>query len=664
MILSDKKIGLLLFGTFILLGVVIFYSESPTTKKAIKTEYSNINYDYHSNDPCISKPKEFRSDKKSEPKNISIYFDVKALDDNYGNVFQTADDPLTIRLELSHPNTLSLIAGNDKAAVNIYKITDKFELNVWHKVEVNVNEDKKIEVDIDGQNMLSVVDKSIMYNTSDIAVGSGYNKLRGFQGEIKNFHINYERYQRVFILELITILTNILLVISALLLFYKLLVCNDDEGLYVLLQSQHPVPAQYLEAQRKRIRIIGLLVGVGFSLSFCHYLVLSYFGFHENVFDYLLSPNGLFDDFTQVSSYVHDNNPYALKAGFASQFPFLYRLASIFAVLPGSLSIFLYLLIFFIFFIIYCWGNIPFSDNATIIKNVFIFSFLTYPFLFCLNRGNYELILFIFLAIFIYLYEEGRVYKSIPFLSMAIALKLFPAIFIILLLSDRKYKAVFYTLLLAFLIMVASYASFKGGILVNLKLHMSNLQLYNEDYAIGNGGLGYCNSAFCGMKAIVAYFHPESFHAFVKLFFKLYTWSTLLFFTLISAYMFIEKKYWKKVTLLVFCMNILPHVSADYKLIHVFIPLFLFINKTETDNHDLSFIVIFSLMLISKSYYYFQFEPSLQIVPYVVNIAVILNPIIMGIGVFTIVFSGLGTWYYTRQARSLCQQEKKIVKGV
>jgi len=111
-------------------------------------------------------------------------------------------------------------------------------------------------------------------------------------------------------------------------------------------------------------------------------------------------------------------------------------------------------------------------------------------------------------------------------------------------------------------------------------------------------------------------------------------------------------------------MNILPHVSADYKLIHVFIPLFLFINKTETDNHDLSFIVIFSLMLISKSYYYFQFEPSLQIVPYVVNIAVILNPIIMGIGVFTIVFSGLGTWYYTRQARSLCQQEKKIVKGV
>src|SRR3989338_7732877 len=166
MILSDKKIGLLLFGTFILLGVVIFYSESPTTKKAIKTEYSNINYDYHSNDPCISKPKEFRSDKKSEPKNISIYFDVKALDDNYGNVFQTADDPLTIRLELSHPNTLSLIAGNDKAAVNIYKITDKFELNVWHKVEVNVNEDKKNEVDIDGQNMLSFVDKSIMYNTS------------------------------------------------------------------------------------------------------------------------------------------------------------------------------------------------------------------------------------------------------------------------------------------------------------------------------------------------------------------------------------------------------------------------------------------------------------------------------------------------------------------
>lgn len=651
MILSDKKLGLLLFGTFILLGVVIFYSESPTTKKVIKTEYSNINYDYHSNDPGLSKPKEFRSDKKSEPKNISIDFDVKALDDNYDNMFQTAGDPATIRLELTHPKTLSLIVGNEKSELSIYKVTENFALNVWHKVEININEDKATEVILDGQKMLSFIGKGISYDISDIAVGTGYNKLRGFQGEIKNFHIGYERYKPVFIFKFIVMLSNILLITSILAIFYKLLVEMDDSDPRILSQGQSLVSDQSIETSKKRVRIIGLFVIAGFILSFCHYLLLSHFGFHENVFDYLFSYNGLFDDFTNVSIYIQDNNPYALRAPIASQFPFLYRLASVFTVLPGRLSVLTFLLIFIIYFVMYCWKNISFLENITIMKYVFIFSFLTYPFLFCLNRGNYEVILFIFLAIFIYLYEKGMVYKSIPFLSLAIAMKLFPAIFITLLLSDRKYKAVFYTLLLAFLITIASYASFKDGLLINIKLHMFNLQLYNEEYARGNGGLGYCNSFFCGIKAIVAYFHPQSFDAFVKLFFKPYTGSTLIFFALISAYIFfVEKEFWKKVTLLVFCMNIFPHVSADYKLIHIFIPLFLFINKDKIDEHDFLYAIIFSLMLISKSYFYFQFEPSLNIVPYVVNIAVILNPIIMGIGVLTIVFSGL--WEY-RQRQSM-----------
>lgn len=655
MILKDKKLVLLLFCTFVCLGIVIFYFESTPTKKVIKTEYSNINYDYHSNDPGLSKPKEFRSDKKSEPKNISINFDVKALDDYYDNIFQTAGDPATIRLELTHPNILILVAGNEKSELSIYKVTDNFALNVWHRVEVNINEDKAVEVILDGQRTLSFTDKSISYEISDIAVGTGYNKLRGFQGQIKNFHIRYERYHKLLIFDLIVTLTNILIVISVLLLFYRLLFFRDVEQQYPLQQSQNQVSVQS-RAQRKRIRIIGLFVIAGFILSFCHYFVLSYFGFHENVFDYLLSPHGLFDDFTNVSIYIKDNNPYALRAPIASQFPFLYRLASVFAVLPGKLSIFIFLLIFIIFFVMYCWRNISFLENITIMKYIFIFSFFTYPFLFCLNRGNYEVILFIFLAIFIYLYEKGMVYKSIPFLSLAIAMKLFPAIFIILLLSDRKYKAVFYTLLLAFLVTVASYASFKGGLLVNIKLHMFNLQLYNEDYARGNGGMGYCNSFFCGIKAVVAYFHPQFFHAFVNLFFKPYTGFTLVFFSLISAYIFfVEKEFWKKVTLLVFCMNILPHVSADYKLIHIFIPLFLFINKDKIDKHDFLYATIFSLMLMSKSYFYFRFEPSLNIVPYVVNIAVILNPIIMAIGVLTILFSGL--WEYR------LQQETKLAKG-
>ena len=50
----------------------------------------------------------------------------------------------------------------------------------------------------------------------------------------------------------------------------------------------------------------------------------------------------------------------------------------------------------------------------------------------------------------------------------------------------------------------------------------------------------------------------------------------------IAAYVvLVEKEFWKKVAILVVAMLLLPHVSADYKLIHIFLPLFLFINISE-----------------------------------------------------------------------------------
>jgi hypothetical protein len=93
-------------------------------------------------------------------------------------------------------------------------------------------------------------------------------------------------------------------------------------------------------------------------------------------------------------------------------------------------------------------------------------------------------------------------------------------------------------------------------------------------------------------------------------------------------------------------MNIFPHVSADYKLIHLFIPLFLYINTKKTDNNDLLYISIFSLLVISKSYYYFRFDPSAAIIPYATNSAAILNPVIMITGVIIIMTSGIKKLWY------------------
>jgi hypothetical protein len=81
--------------------------------------------------------------------------------------------------------------------------------------------------------------------------------------------------------------------------------------------------------------------------------------------------------------------------------------------------------------------------------------------------------------------------------------------------------------------------------------------------------------------------------------------AALLIFVLLSFYIILkENKFWKKVTLLVFSMCLLPHVSGNYKLLSLFIPIFLFINSPgyKDEKHDLLYTLLFAFLLIPKNY--------------------------------------------------------------
>jgi hypothetical protein len=83
-----------------------------------------------------------------------------------------------------------------------------------------------------------------------------------------------------------------------------------------------------------------------------------------------------------------------------------------------------------------------------------------------------------------------------------------------------------------------------------------------------------------------------------------------------------EKELWRKVALLALAMILLPQVSPDYKLMHVFIPLFLFINKPAAQRRDVLYTILFALLLIPKSY--------LRLAPFPeASSSLLLNPLIM-----------------------------------
>jgi hypothetical protein len=608
--------------------------------KAIKeVRHAGIEYDSRSVNPKNKEIKAYFEPDSADLREVDIHFKMKVHSiGNYGNVFQTAPLNDGVRLELSSPSTIAaIVKRRDEQEPYGFILTDELKLNTEYRVRIHIDRNDRIRCYLNGAIAANTKYKDlgkIEYTISEISVGSGFSKARVFDGEISDFVLDYKLFSKKPVAMSLVVIVEASLLLS--ILAYLLS--------FMTTSTSNLMSGRTLNRERK-IALISLFVLCGFLVSVGHYAFLSLQGFHSNVYDYLLNQNEIFDDFFNQSLYVQDNNPYALNSSFACMFPFLYRIASFFAILPDHVAIFLFTLLFTLFFLYYSYKNILVEQKSQTLSHVLIVSFLSFPFMFTLSRGNYEAIVFIFLALFVSSYEKGNVNRSLIPLSLAISMKLFPAIFLILLLSDKRYKETGYTIILSIAITVASYASFEGGLAQNFRMHLHALQLYNSDYAIGNAGLSYGHSLFGAFKLLLlSNFYSTSFPEIVRSLFSGYALVVAILFGLISVYIFyMEKEFWKKVALLVFSMLLFPHVSADYRLIHLFVPLYLFINKSNDDSHDLAYVIIFSSLLITKSYYYYRFDPRTGIVPFSTDLSVILNPAIMISGILLIICTGINS---------------------
>lgn len=622
---------------------IVGYEDRYIYKTIGGNKYVSVDYDRHSDNAEKAKVKTYFEQTSSDIKEVYIDFKMKIYSLNeYQNIFQTAPFNEGIRLELAPPSTLGLVVQQKDTHVPFGVIlANSCVLNEWYHITISIDKNRRVRISI---NDFPVIDSKDMpigeidYKISDIAIGSGFSKTRDFDGALADFSFEYRLLEKRKALSAGILIGKIILILE--ITFVTAVFIFRRRSVKAMLSGDTEF------SREDKITFISSFILISSVLSVGHYFLLRYSGFHHSVYDFMLSPMDIFKDFTNLNYYVHGNNPYAFNIAPVCPFPFLFRLIHLFAVLPDTFSIALYMILFIAFLLLYCYKSIYLRNHARNMNNIIICSLLTYPFWFTLSRGNYEAILFIFVALFVHFYEKNKVGLSILFLAMSIAMKLYPAIFLILFMTDKKYKEVLYTTLLALLLTGVSYESFTGGFLVNLKLNLEALQKYNIEYVVGNGGLGYGNSLFGAFKILIAYFRPESFYILVINSLTEYALMSFLLTGLIAVYiLFVEKEYWKRIALLVFCMNLFPYVSADYKMIHFLIPLFSYLNQTKAEGYDLIYLMVFALLLIPKSFYYFQFDSRAGVIPFVVSIAGLLNPAIMLMGILIIIVGGIKVWY-------------------
>jgi len=396
-----------------------------------------------------------------------------------------------------------------------------------------------------------------------------------------------------------------------------------------------------------KINILSFVIvaGFGFAVAF-HYVLGFYQGLPYPYNTFLFLPKAHFLDFFDVIRDSQGLNPYI--GAKSAQYPFLIIIGYLFSLIPRN-SFQIYLLLICIPFLIFNFAYFS-KDHLFSGTNIFIITFLSYPFLFAMDRENFESLLFILLLVFMVFYTKKRYLASAIILSFAISMKIYPAILLVLFIPDKKYREAAICIAAAIAITIASLLCFKGGFLPNLLFliqgaNIGSNGIFTDFISIGNNMV----QRGVSLLTLIKIFSIETgpLPAIIRNHFLTF-YMGLAFFLgiLVVLYViFIEKEEWKRFAILIFAMLLLPPISADYKLLYIFIPLYIFINNKKPSKTEIIYLLMFCLLLIPKDYSFLPNVISDAPTYHDISISVVINIITMLLMSTIIMISSIGSYF-------------------
>jgi len=399
--------------------------------------------------------------------------------------------------------------------------------------------------------------------------------------------------------------------------------------------------------KEKKLYILALLVMVGFFLAilFCYYEGI-YQGQPYPYNTFLFKPADRYMDFYTNLAANAKLNPY-FGENFL-QYPFLGIICWVFSLIPRPYTYFLYLFIVIslsIYFIYQLLWQMPWYKKTLFI---FILFFLSYPVLFSIDRGNFEFLLFAALMASLYFYVRKNYLISAICLALAIAMKIYPALFLLLFIADKKYREAIISVVIAVLLTLVSLLFFQGGLIANFLYLFSMSNINTNKYIVNYINLTAKNSVQRGVTLLTLIkisiielrLNPSPF--VVENFSTIYSVLSAIIAIPLAIYtIFFEKEMWKKVALIIFAMLLLPSVSADYRLLLVYLPVVLFLNAEGEGKLDPIYTILFALLLIPITYYFLPTVVSENKI-HEISIGVVAR--IVDLLVFCLVIIGSGIW--------------------
>ena len=400
-------------------------------------------------------------------------------------------------------------------------------------------------------------------------------------------------------------------------------------------------------SKEDKLVLLAILATIGFVAAVIVNYYRGYYQYQPYPYNtFLFEIDDKFEDFSVVVGETIGMNPY--ENFLSGQYPFTLLVGSIFSSFSNNIGYLLFVVIFAFVYYIFSYQFFRLEKKPLGLLLTIIITTLSYPLLFSLDRGNFELLVFAFLLIFLYYYNKGKYLESAIFLAMASALKIYPAIFLLLFIKDKKYKEILITIGTIAGLTLASLLFFKGGIWKNLQylLNFSNISnnwVFNSFLSIDKDTLVQRGVSLLTFIKIIVHQMDIPLPVFISQnFLSLYYILVAIIFLPIAYYVvFVEKVLWKNVTLLTVSMLLLPTLSADYKLMHMYLPLFMFVNARESNRMDIVYLISFAILLIPKNYFFLQNVVSDASECHDISLAVTTNIAVLILFIFTIMIPGL-----------------------
>lgn len=392
----------------------------------------------------------------------------------------------------------------------------------------------------------------------------------------------------------------------------------------------------------KNIQLFFIVMLVGFCLACGYHAILGSMGMAWPWNTFLFSPGDRFNDWHNSVAQAASINPYYPSGpALAAYFPVTYVLLKVGVGYNPATSIYIYLSISIVLLVLTAGlartqFRRPGIDSVTqYTKDVFLLvaaCLISYPVIFALDRGNIDIWIALLSTFFVVAQRTRFEMAGLLCLSLAISLKGYPAVLLLLLVSDRQYMRVIFCSLLALLMSVMTLYFMWDGFDRNLTGFLNNLNLYYRVYVIGGASLFassdpynasrliFIELAGIWQKYISPSYVPFSLEATSTSILKIYSLLSSSFVAIAAFFVLaIPAARWKKVTAICLIALIFPNVSNDYKLCFLFPGLYLFLMESEHSRSDKISFALFCLLMVPKSYLFIHGKP----------VSMFINPLLL-----------------------------------